>query len=81
MITLEEAKTIAEKAMKKTVDSCSEYKDAYMFESDYSAESDGGMDTAVVVMKDSGDVLGVTRYVLKNYTDLQEDCINKYRFD
>ena len=61
MITLREAKKIAEGWL-SDIDCCVEYTDAYCFQNRAGAESFGGPDAPVIVMKEDGRIMGTSEY-------------------
>ena len=65
MITLEEAGKIAAKRL-KDIGGCTEYTTAWCFYNPASANSDGGPDAPVVVMKETGACCGFPEFILKH---------------
>lgn len=65
MITLEEAGKIAAKRL-KGISGCTEYTTAWCFYNPASANSDGGPDAPVVVMKETGERCTFPEFVLKH---------------
>lgn len=60
MVTLEEAREIASKYM-RDICGCTEYSTAYVFFNP--AETDGGPDSPIVVMKDSGESCSIIEFI------------------
>lgn len=63
MITLEEAKRIAEDARGRGVNYCEEYKDAYLLYGKDDPMSRGGTIQPIAVMKEDGTKYGYTGYI------------------
>ena len=63
MITQTEAREIAAKRL-KDISGCTEYTTAWCFCSTGSADADGGPDSPVVVMKDTGKSCGFPEFIL-----------------
>ena len=61
-ITLEEAKSIADKYL-NGITHCTEYPDAFWFSNEKSALSLGGGNSPVIVLKESGEAVNAVTYV------------------
>ncbi len=62
MVTLEEAKRIAAEWL-DDISACTEFTTAWVFTNPRSAESDGGWDSPVVVLKESGRRCGFPEFI------------------
>ena len=65
MVTLEEAKRIAAERL-DDISGCTEFTTAWAFYSPGSADSDGGPDSSVVVLKESGGRCGFPEFISKH---------------
>ena len=64
MISLEEARQIAAKRL-EDISGCTEFTTAWSFYNPRTADSIGGPDVSVVVLKDSGNSCGFTEFILR----------------
>ena len=65
MISLEEARQIAAERL-ADISGCTEFTTAWSFYNPRTADSIGGPDSSVVVLKESGTICGFTEFIL-NY--------------